>query len=229
VPGERLQLDIPTTGGRLPDRVLPMQASPGIGPFDDPGFLFEPWWTGLRALVWVEGGRVTRLQVDGMADAMDAFPELGDELPGQLMEDEVILDGSLLVLDEGGWLDTDLLRRRLMGERGAGRPAFVASDLLWSGGASLLRRPFAVRRERLEAILLDGDRCVVGHALRGEGTLLAEALRRFAFTGLSARRLGARSRSGSGGDAWLRLPIIPATPSERPRLALIQRLPLEGA
>lgn len=226
MPGERLQLDVPTTGGRLPTRVLPMQPTPGIGPFDDPGFLFEPWWPGLRALVWVEGGRLTRLQVDGLADAMAAFSELADELPGQLMEDDVILDGSLLVLHEGGWLDGDLLRRRLTGERAAGLPAFVASDLLWSGGASMQRRPFAARRKRLEAVLPDGDRCMVGHALRSEGTLLAEALRRFGFSGLSARRLDARFRSGSAGEAWLRLPMTPVVPSERPRLALIQRLPL---
>jgi len=203
-----------------------MQATAGIGPFDDAGFLFEPWWPGVRALAWVEGARVTRLQVDGLADAMATFSELDDELPRQLLEDEVILDGSLLVLDEGGWLDGDLLRRRLAGERNAGRPAFVASDLLWSAGASLQRRPFVARRERLEAILPDGDRCVVGHALRGEGTLLSEALRRFGFTGLSARRLDARFRSGAAGDAWLRLPMVPIVPSERPRLALIQRLPL---
>jgi len=226
VPGDRLELNVPTDAGRLPTRIAPMQPTAGIGPFDDAGFLFEPWWPGLRALVWVEGSRITRLQVDGLADAMAAFAELDEELPQQLMEDEAILDGSLLVLDEGGWLDGDLLRRRLAGERGAGRPAFVASDLLWSGGASLQRRPFAARRERLEAILPDGDRCVVGHALRGEGTLLSEALRRFGFTGLSARRLDARFRSGLAGEAWLRLPMMPTVPSERPRLALIQRLPL---
>jgi bifunctional non-homologous end joining protein LigD len=229
VPGDRLELHVPTAGGRLPTRILPMQPVAGVGPFDDRTFLFEPWWPGLRALVWVEGGRITRLQVDGLADAMAAFGELGDELPAQLMEDEVVLDGCLLVLDEGGWLDADLLRRRLAGERRAGRPAFVASDLLWSGGASLQRRPFAARRERLEAVLPDGDRCMVGHALRGEGTLLAEALKRFGFTGLSARRLDARFRSGPAGDAWLRLPMTPIVPSERPRLALIQRLPFEAA
>ncbi len=226
MPGDRLELHVPGPAGRLPTRIAPMQPTAGIGPFDDAGFLFEPWWPGVRALVWVEGARVTRLQVDGLADAMAAFPELDAELPGQLMEDEAILDGSLLVLDEGGWLDGELLRRRLGGDHTAGRPAFVASDLLWSAGASLQRRPFSARRERLASILPDGDRCMVGHALRGEGTLLAEALRRFGFTSLSARRLDARFRSGAGGDAWLRLPMTPIVPSERPQLALIQRLPL---
>ena len=58
-----------------------------------------------------------RLRAEGLADALVAFGELSDELPERLMEDGVLLDGWLLALDEGGWLDTDLLRRRLSGDR----------------------------------------------------------------------------------------------------------------
>ncbi|MDQ2673700.1 MAG: hypothetical protein M3Y40_03520 [Chloroflexota bacterium] len=231
MPGDQLDLSIPTAPGasRLPGRVTPMQATPGVEPFDDPDYLFEPWWPGIRAMAWVEHGRLIRLRAEGLADALTAFPELVDELPERLMRDGVILDGWLLALDEGGWLDTSLLRRRLTGDTDAGRPGFVASDLLWSDGVGLLRRAFATRRRELESILLDGDRCVVSHALRGEGTLLAEALARFGLDGLSARRLDARYRAGAAGEAWLRVPIAPALRAERPRLALIQRLPLPEA
>jgi bifunctional non-homologous end joining protein LigD len=228
VPGEQLDLPIPTEPGEaLPARLAPMQPLLGAGPFDDPRYLFEPWWPAVRALAWIEGGRLARLQVEGMADALTAFGELGEELPERLTEDGVVLDGWLLALDEGGWLDTDLLRRRLAGERRAGRPAFVASDLLWSGGVPWHARHFVRRRDHLTGVLRDGDRCVVSHALRGEGTLLAEALARFGLTGISARRLDARYRFGAAGEAWLRLPIAPAERTERPQLALIQRLPLE--
>ena len=229
MPGEQLDLPIPTEPGRrlLPARLAPMQPAIGVSPFDDRDWLFEPWWPGVRALAWVEGRRLERLQAEGLADALTAFAELTDELPERLIVDGVVLDGWLLALDEGGWLDTDLLRRRLAGDRRAGRPAFVASDLLWSGGEAWHARPFAARRERLEAVLLDGDRCVVSHALRGEGTLLAEALARFGLEAISARRLDARYRFATASDAWLRVPIAPVPRTERPRLALIQRLPLE--
>ena len=228
MPGDQLDLSIPTAAGasRLPARVTPMQATPGVEPFDDPDYLFEPWWPGIRAMAWVEDGRLLRLRAEGLADALTAYPELADEIPERLMRDAVVLDGWLLALDEGGWLDTSMLRRRLAGDTGAGRPGFVASDLLWSDGVGLLRRAFATRRRELESILLDGDRCVVSHALRGEGTLLAEALARFGLDGLSARRLDARYRAGAAGEGWLRVPIAPAPRAERPRLALIQRLPL---
>jgi bifunctional non-homologous end joining protein LigD len=228
VPGDQLDLSIPTAGGggRLPARVAAMQPGEGFAPFDDPAYLFEPWWPGIRAQAWIEGGHLIRLRAEGLADALTAFSELSEELPERLMEDGVLLDGWLLALDEGGWLDTDLLRRRLSGDRQAGRPGFVASDLLWTNGIDLQRRSFDVRRRRLEAVLRDGDRCVVSHALRGEGTLLAEALARFGLNAISARRLDARYRAGNAGDAWLRVPLEPDLVTERPRLALIQRLPL---
>jgi bifunctional non-homologous end joining protein LigD len=234
VPREQLPLSIevgvedataPHGADRLPARIAPMHPSPGFAPFDDPDYLFEPWWPGVRALAWVEEGKLSRLQAEGLADALAAFGELAEELPGRLMDDGVILDGWLLALDDGGWLDADLLRRRLAGDRGAGRPAFVATDLLAAGGVPWTRRPFGTRRRQLETVLLDGDRCVVSHALVGEGTLLAEALARFGLEAISARRLDARHRSGAAGDAWLRVPVAPALSPERPRLALIQRLP----
>lgn len=222
------QLDLPMgvePGSRLPTRVAAMQPSAGVSAFDDPAYLFEAWWPGIRAQAWVEDGRLIRLRAEGLADALTAFGELSEELPERLLADGVLLDGWLLALDVGGWLDASLLRRRLAGDRSAGRPAFVASDLLWSGSADWQRRPFAARREHLEAILTDGDRCVVTHALRGEGTLLAEALARFGLDAMSARRLDARHRAGHAGEAWIRVPLNPEPVTERPRLALIQRLP----
>jgi bifunctional non-homologous end joining protein LigD len=225
VPGDQLRLSIPTDPPRaLPARLVPMQPSIGVAPFDDPGYLFEPWWPGIRALAFVEAGRL-RLQAEGLADVDAAFRELTDDLPRQLRGDGVVLDGTLLALDRAGRLAPALLRERMNGAR-AGRPAFVASDLLWLDGKPWTRRRFAARRDRLQSLLVEGDRCVVGHAYRTEGTLLAEALSELGIDAISARQLDARYRIAAG-DAWLRIPIRAAeAPTTRPSLALIQRLPL---
>jgi len=230
VPAEQLPLpaapDLDQRPSRLPERIALMQPSEGVAPFDDSEYLFEPWWPGTRALAFAERGRV-RLQVAGLADAEAAFPELA-ELPAQLSEDGVVVDGTLLVLDDAGRPDPDLLRSRLLGEQPRpGRAAYVAADLLWAGGASVLRRSFSVRREWLAAILAPGDRITVGHGYRGDGTLVAEALSRLGIDGLSARLLSARYRSGPAGPAWWRVPVTPAPAPERPTLALILRLPLD--
>ena len=222
---EQLPLSIPSESGRLPARVAPMQPAAVDAPFDDPAYLFEPWWPGLRAIAFIEAGTL-RLQAQGLSDALAAFPELR-ELPLQLLADGIVLDGTLLVLDRGGRPDNALLRGRLEAGRHGGRPAYVASDLLWCDADSWARRPYRARRQRLQEVLPDGDRAAVGHAYPGEGTLLAEALARIGLDGLSARRLDARYRSGPSGDAWLRAPIVPAPARGRPSLSLIQRLPLE--
>ncbi|HEY7332036.1 MAG TPA: hypothetical protein VH859_03665 [Candidatus Limnocylindria bacterium] len=225
--GEQLRLPVPDESGpvqRLPAAVRPMVATAVDAPFDDRDYLFEPWWPGARAIAFAERG-VLRLQVDGLADAVAAFPELGD-LPGQLAEDGVVLDGTLLVLDADGRPDPALLRSRLDGAGLPGRAAYVAGDLLWAGGQPVMRRSFRVRRRWLEAILAAGDRATVGSGYQGDGTLVAEALASLGIDGLSARHLDARYRTGAAGGAWLRAPITPAEPRPRPTLALILRLPL---
>ena len=201
-----------------------MQATVVDAPFDDLGYLFEPWWPGARAIAFCEHGSL-RLQVAGMADALAAFPELMP-MPEQLAEDGVVLDGTLLVLDEAGRPDPELLRARLAGQGLPGRPAYVAGDLLWSGGEPVVARSFGVRRQWLEAILSPGDRVTVGRAYVGDGTLVAEALAALGIDGLSARQLSARHRGGPAGAAWLRASLLAPEPRPRPTLALILRLPL---
>lgn len=205
-----------------------MEAVDVDAPFDDPDYFFEPWWPGARALAFIESGDL-RMQVSGLSDPIAAFPELRD-LPEQVLGDGVVLDGTLLVLDQEGRPDAELLRARLTGEAGAGqlagRPAYVASDLVLSEGISWARRPFAARRDRLTAVLPAGDRVIVGRGYVQEGTLVAEALAGLGIDGLSARCLSSRYRGGPGGNAWLRAPVIPPEPRPRPTLALILRLPL---
>lgn len=201
-----------------------MEATAIDAPFDDPGYLFEPWWPGVRAMAFCERGAL-RLQATGMADALAAFPELSP-MPEQLAEDGVILDGTLLVLDDAGRPDPELLRVRLRGAERPGRPAYVASDLLWAGGQAVVGRSFSVRRQWLEKILAPGDRVTVGRGYVGDGTLVAEALAALGIDALSARQLRARHRAGAAGDAWLRAPLTAAEPRPRPTLALILRLPL---
>ena len=227
--GDQLSLAIETTAGSpLPARIRPMRATLGSGPFDDIDYFFEPWWPGSRAMLYLDG-REVRLQAEHLADPRVAFPEL-EGIRGQIKEQAVILDGTLLVLDDAGRPDPDLVRERLASTGGPGAPgvpAFVATDLLQLGERSLTARPFSERRDRLETLVPDGEWCVVGRGYRQEGTMVAEALARMGLDGMSARRLSARYVVGDAGDAWLRLPLVPAEPRhERPTLTLIQRLPL---
>ncbi len=230
--GEQLSLHItdsqPAT--RLP-RVAPMIPLAGGAPFDDEDWFFEPWWPGASVLASLEAGQL-RLQTGHLADPLDAFPEL-ETTAAQFTDDGLIVEGALLVLDDEGRPDADLLRRRLATEREAdgqaraGQPAIVASDLLYERGRSLLGLPFEERRARLARQLSDGPRCVISRGLRGEGLTLADAVAAMGMHEISARLLEARYRPGQQDGSWLRLPVR-ETPAEqtRPLLAVLQRLPL---
>jgi bifunctional non-homologous end joining protein LigD len=211
---------------RLPRRIRPMVASAGGRPFDDAGYLFEPWWPGTRLIVFVEDGSV-RLQAEHLSDPLEAFPELAG-IRDLVAGDGLVMDGTLLVIDAEGRPDPEALRRRIASPSDrVGQPGFVAQDLLYADRRPLARRPFSQRRDRLLTLLTETDWCVVGRAYREEGTTVAEALEELGIEAMSARRLDATYATGSAGDAWLRLPLEPAEPVTRPpSLALLQRLPL---
>lgn len=198
----------------------------GDRPFDDPEWFFEPWWPGASTLAYIEDGRV-RLQTEHLADPLDAFPELGS-ISGQFLDDGLIVEGALLVLDDEGRPDAELLRSRLAGhgER-RGVAALVASDLLYASGQRQFELPFEERRQRLGRVLADGARCVISRGIRGEGTTLAEAIRSMGLGEISARLLNAPYRPGVRDESWLRISLVeePVEPN-RPLLALLQRLPL---
>ena len=202
-----------------------MSAVAGPAPFDDDEWFFEPWWPGALAIVYIEGR--THLQTEHLADGDAAFPELSG-MASQFASSRVIVQGTLLVLDEDGMPDPEMLRRRLAeGRAGHGSAAFVASDLLWLGSASVTGQSFEDRRSQLTRQLRDGDNCVVSRGLRGDGTTLAVAAASMGMGEISARRLNARYRPGAVDDGWLRLPVteVPAPPT-RPLLTLLQKLPL---
>ena len=207
-------------------RLRPMKPQLGAAPFDDDEWFFEPWWPGTPALAYVTPDGL-RLQIDHLADPAACFPELAD-LTGQFAAPELIVVATLLVLDDEGRPDAELLRRRLEDDASrAGSPALVCSDLLHVGQRSLLGLPFAERRAELGRQLRDGDSCVTSRGLRGEGTTLAQAVAAMGLSEIGARQLTARYRPGTADPAWLRLPIAeePAT-TTRPLITLLQRLPL---
>jgi bifunctional non-homologous end joining protein LigD len=224
---EQLPLQIETRpSAALPYRLRPMTPVAADAPFDDPDWFFEPWWPGTSTLAYIDGTHV-RLQTGHLADPLTAFPELRG-IGAQFTDDRLIVEGTLLVLDEDGRPDAERLRQRLADRTiRLGAAAFVASDMLYERGQPLLTRPFEERRQRLVRQLTDGDRCVMSRGLRGEGLTLAEAVASMGIGEISARLLSAPYRPGTQDQSWLRLPVVeaPVVPT-RPLLALLQKLPL---
>jgi len=171
-PSGQLPLGLEPGPGRLAHRVRPMLPTEGEGPFDDPAYLFEPWWPGIRAFVSVEDGRV-HVRAEALGDPAPRFPELA-ALPLLVRADGVVLDVTLMVLDADGRPSTRLLDARLASGAaeaeadpdlgyspapdpwssrgpGPGRPTLTSAD----GGASRLAGTAAVVASDL--VFRDGE------------------------------------------------------------------------
>jgi ATP-dependent DNA ligase len=112
---------------------------------------YEPKWDGFRAIVFVDGKDV-QIQSRNGKPLRRYFPEI--EFP----RGRYVLDGELVILDADGRQHFDSLQNRLHPAESRIRKlavetpaAFTPFDLLAVGSKAWLDRPFAERRERLEA------------------------------------------------------------------------------
>ena len=120
-------------------------------------YLYEPKWDGFRAIVF-RRGKDLHIQSRDLRPLDRYFPELHDALLERLPGD-CVLDGEIVIATRQG-LDFDALQLRLhpaasrVAKLAKETPAsFVAFDVLAIGGKSLMARPQAERREKLEELL----------------------------------------------------------------------------
>lgn len=246
---DQLSLPLDAAVDRLPDlpALTPMLPRPLPEPFDSEGHLFEPWWGGRRALVFVGpadapgDGDVRIVDADGV-DRTAALPELAGTAV-RIAARSAVLDGELVVVDEDGRADDEALGSRLRGEEG--RPvAFLAFDLLHLDGRSLLGQPLVRRREALRRVLRPGDEVVAVPAIATEGRALFAAIAAQGLAGMMARQRQGPYLPGTRSRLWRLVPAqagsVPAadlatapaepaaaTSATAPVLAMLSRLPLD--
>ncbi len=119
------------------------------------GWAYEPKWDGFRAIAFVDGDE-TRLQSRNGRDRTRYVPEL------QFAPGRYVLDGEIVVHDESGREDFDLLGQRIHPAKSRvtmlaeQTPAvFIAFDLLAHDDDVLLELPYLERRAALEALVTD--------------------------------------------------------------------------
>lgn len=123
-------------------------------------YAYEPKWDGFRCLVFRDGNDVY-LGSRSKKPLTRYFPELVEVLASGRVPPRCVLDGEI-VMPIGDRLDFDRLSDRIHPARSrvdllsTQTPAsYVAFDLLAVGDDVLLDEPFARRRTRLEAALVD--------------------------------------------------------------------------
>ncbi|MCW2279362.1 hypothetical protein [Heliophilum fasciatum] len=215
----------------------PMEPVAVTAPFDDPQWLFQVKWDGIRALAFVRCGNENegiRLQSRRGRAMTVQFPEIIGE-PILRLPHRGLVDGELIVLDEQGKPNFQrILRRERMGLPAviqaslSSLPAvFMAFDLLELDDLPLLDRPLVERLTLLQAHLVVGERVQFVEAVPCDGIALFQAVQALELEGMIAKEAASPYLIGKKHRAWKKIKhfrrldcwIIGYCEGERGRLA----------
>jgi bifunctional non-homologous end joining protein LigD len=196
----------------LPERIQPMLATAGALPAKDEGWAYEVKWDGVRAVAYIDGGRVRALTRNDK-DLTVSFPEL--RAVGELLGARpAVLDGELVALGPDGRSSFGLLQQRLhlsssaeISRRAREVPVrYVVFDVLHLDGQSLLDLTYDDRRQRLESLGLSGESLATGDSVRDvAGADVLAAARHSGLEGIVAKRRDSPYRPGRRSGEWLKV------------------------
>jgi bifunctional non-homologous end joining protein LigD len=194
----------------MPDQLVPMLAKAGPVPAarEDGEWAYEIKWDGVRAVVFSEPGRMRFVTRNGN-DVTPRYPELG-RMNRALSMHRAILDGEVVAFDADGKPSFAALQGRMHLTREAhvrrlakeAPVTYMAFDLLWLDGRSLMDLPYEERRAALRALLADGERWQVPDHVVGGGAQVLAATREQGLEGIVAKQLDSCYEPGRRSGAW---------------------------
>jgi bifunctional non-homologous end joining protein LigD len=113
-------------------------------PAKDSGWAYELKYDGFRCLAAISGGHLAMWSRNEL-DLSSRFPRIAEAL-SKVKEDEVVLDGEIVALDEQGTARFQLLQQ-------SAREMLFVFDVLWRDGDDLRRLSYEERRRILTGIL----------------------------------------------------------------------------
>ena len=204
----------------LPGFIEPMLAHL-VTPFESNDHFYETKWDGFRALAFIEAGEV-RLTGRRKTDFTPRFPELHATL--KKLPTGTILDGEIVHLTDGRPDFHALLsrERHFVSSKSPDakkfareRPVqFVAFDLLYDRGTSIMPLTLQERRARLEKLLAKrlNDRLSMSQGQIGGGLALFDRINTLGLEGVMAKRLDAPYQPGVRSGAWTKFKQRRSTP-----------------
>jgi len=194
----------------LPKLIKPMLATLGAlpGKDEDADWAYEMKWDGVRAVVYVEGGRV-RTMTRNDRDVTGTYPELR-RLGANMGATQAVLDGEIVAFDDRGrpsfgrlqqrmHVTNDTQVRRLVE---AVPVVYVIFDLLHLDGRPTLDLPYAQRREILDGLGLSGSSWQTSPYFRGGGETVVQASQEQQLEGVMAKLLSSAYLPGKRTDRW---------------------------
>jgi len=167
-------------------------------PFNQPGWVYEEKYDGLRFLAYKEADRV-RLVSRNEIDRTGRFPRIAEAIRS-LHPATLLLDGEIVAFDR------KKVSRFQFLQQGKGEPVYAVFDCLFVDGRDLRRESLAVRRAMLEKLVRPNGALQLSRRLAADGLEAYRVAKRRGFEGLVAKDstspyVEARSKS------WLKVKV----------------------
>ncbi len=195
----------------MPRDLTPMLAQIGKGaPPSTNDWLYEVKWDGVRALCYIENGKLTRM-ISRNGNAIDRqYPELSI-LPHHIQAESAIVDGEIAALDARGVPSFEMLQRRINVSEASSIAllsrkypvVFFAFDLLYLDGRDLRGLPLIERKRLLQEILKPGDLIHYSNHFAGNGPEMLAAAKQQGLEGIVGKRANSFYESRRGSD-WVK-------------------------
>jgi bifunctional non-homologous end joining protein LigD len=190
----------------------PMFATLSTDPFDSDKWIFEVKWDGVRALAVCADETVLLSRTK--RDITATYPEF-QRLHERIVALEAVVDGEIVALANGRPSFERLqTRMNLQKPRDIERMmkqvpvVYIAFDLLYLDGRSLIETPIEERKKLLGEIVVPAPNVLVSDYVEGDGTALFEAARAQGLEGIVAKRQGSPYRPGRRTREWIKIKTV---------------------
>jgi bifunctional non-homologous end joining protein LigD len=184
----------------MPHHVKPMLATPVAKPFDRPGWFFEVKWDGYRAIAEI-GPSGVALYSRNQKSFERRYAPLVEAL-GKL-DHEAVLDGEVVVLDERGRSQFQLLQNYQ--KTGEGHLRYCVFDLLYLDGRDLRDLPLRQRKAQVKQLIRGLADVFLSDHVEDQGIAFFEAVREQGLEGIVAKDGDSPYREGIRSQRWLKI------------------------
>jgi len=195
----------------MPSKIAPMLATLAEKPFSHPDWIFEIKWDGIRAMAWIDDGRLELHSRTGRVITTQ-YPELAD-LPERVKARQTILDGEIVVLDANGRSDFERLQSRMNVDRPSvlmQRQApitYYLFDVLYVNGYDLREVPLVERKQFLRDLVNWGDPARYADHQAEMGKELFDLAKSQGLEGIIGKHAQSTYASGRS-PAWVKFKVV---------------------
>jgi bifunctional non-homologous end joining protein LigD len=182
----------------IPDRAEAMNCTLIKEPFNNPEWTYEVKLDGFR-IIAIKKGDDVKLFTRAKLNYSKYYPSVIEALKS--IPHNAVFDGEIVVLDEKGRPNFDLLQKYT-----AGMPiAYYLFDMLWLDGYDITNLKLTDRKELLKQVIHQDDVIKYSDDF-DDGELLFEQIKAMGLEGIVAKRKDSKYQPGRRVKDWLKLP-----------------------